>query len=149
MTSKELLNQSGQHMTSSDDDAGFVALLSAYRSTGGLVRGEDVAGHLTRQGGDGYVHLARLIVAGDVLHIRWSGHVWLPLFQFNRPALDVRPDVLKVLSELRTVMDACELMLWFVTPNAWMGGRKPVEMVNVSPCELYGAARADRFISRG
>lgn len=149
MTAKELLEQAGRPVALFADDAVFVSLLSAYRTTGGLVRGEDVAQHMTRQGNDGYIALARLIVAGDVLHFRWAGTVWLPLFQFNRPALDVRSEVSKVLSELRTVMDACELTLWFVTPNAWMGRPKPIEMVSSSPVELYSAVRADRFISRG
>lgn len=149
MSTIQLRQRQARFGSSLSDDAAFVSLLAAYRATGGLVRGEDVAEYLCRQGGDGFGALARRIAASEVVHFRWESIIWLPLFQFERPTLSVRPEVQDVLAELRSVLDNREVTLWFVTPNAWIEGRRPVDLVKSGSFELHCAARADRFVATG
>ena len=82
------------------NDQGFVALQAAYRPSGGLARGAELAGRLQHRRVGGYVSLARLVVNRQVFSFTWHNDYWLPLFQFDADDLSLQPAVQDVLAEL-------------------------------------------------
>lgn len=129
--------------------AGFAALLGAYRSSGGTARGDDLARLLAEHHRGDYVSLARLIVAGEVFGFQWRQTLWIPMFQFDSRDLCVKPASRQLLAALTPDFSGWALAAWFANRNAWLDGRRPVDLVD---CELPGAlnaARADRFIAAG
>jgi hypothetical protein len=36
-----------------------------------------------------------------------------------------------------------------VQPNVWIEGARPIELIDERPCDVLGAAWADRFIAAG
>jgi hypothetical protein len=121
----------------------------AYRATGGIARGEDLARWLEdRQLGD-FVTLARLIVSGVVFSFEWQDAFWIPMFQFDRHDLSVRPGPQRVLAELAADFDGWSLAVWFAEPNSWLADRRPVDLLESNLDAVLQAARADRFIAAG
>jgi hypothetical protein len=130
-------------------DRQFVAMLAAYRATGGVARGDDLALVLEhRQQGD-FVSLARRIVAGDIFSFSWSGTCWVPMFQLEPRDLTLKRGPRQVLAELGDVLDGWSLAVWFAWPNAWLNGSTPVELIDSHPADVVQAARADRFVATG
>jgi hypothetical protein len=130
-------------------DLEFVALRAAYRTSGGVARGDDLARTLwDRQGGD-YVSLARLIVAREIFCFRWGDSFWLPMFQFERGELSIKPGLGQVLGELTGAFDGWNLAVWFAQSNAWLHGARPVDLLDSDLPAVREAARADRFVVNG
>ena len=129
--------------------AHFNALRAAYRPSGGLARGDDLARLLEDlQQGD-FVSLARLIVGREVFGFRWHEELWIPMFQFELRDLSTRTAHRPVLAELAPVFDQWSLADWFSRPNAWLCDRSPVSMLGSNLSAVLDAARADRFIANG
>jgi hypothetical protein len=129
--------------------AHFSALRAAYRPSGGLARGDDLARLLEDwQQGD-FVSLARLIVGRDVFGFKWREELWIPMFQFELRDLSTRTAHRPVLAELAPVFDGWSLAEWFSRPNAWLCDRSPVAMLSSNLSAVLDAARADRFIANG
>jgi hypothetical protein len=130
-------------------DRDFVAMQLAYRPTGGLLRGDDLALVLRdRQRGD-YVSLARLIVSGEIFSFEWHDTFWIPMFQFELKSLDLKPGPRQVLGELSADFDGWSLAVWFAHPNSWLNERRPVDLVDTDLASVLRAARADRYIAVG
>jgi hypothetical protein len=135
--------------TESERDTEFLSMLDAYRPTGGLVRGDDLADlQISRHSGD-HASLARAIVAGEILCFDWNRTIWVPAFQLDRGDFTARREIGNVLAELSGTFDGMSAALWFVAPNAWLRGRAPVELFGVDIDEVLDAARAERFIANG
>lgn len=129
--------------------AGFAALLGAYRSSGGSTRGDDLARLLEdRQRSDG-VSLARLIECGAAFGFEWRETLWIPMFQFDSRDLAVKSGVRQALVELSADFDGWELAAWFASGNTWLGGHRPVDLMESDLPAVLGAARADRFVAAG
>ena len=122
---------------------------AAYRPIGGIASGDDLALLLRPSSEQPISRLARWIVARHVVSFHCGGTTWLPLFQFERAPMRVRPDVQAVIREISDVFDDWELAAWFALPNAWLKSRTPVEALLVHPSAVREAARADRFIAHG
>lgn len=116
-------------------DTVFLALLCAFRASGGMAREPDL---LERQ--------PRLQAA---LRVRWDGSDWLPLFQLMPSTLAERPEVLRVIDELRPALDLGAVIAWFAEPNAWLKGERPVDMLDENLEAVLAAARGDRFVAAG
>ncbi len=130
-------------------DHAFVALRAAYRASGGIVRGDDLARTFwDHQRGD-YVSLARLIVAREIFSFRWNESYWIPMFQFERGEPAVKPGLSQVLAELVDVFDGWRLAAWFAQPSAWLNGQRPVDLLDSDLSGVRAAARVDRFIATG
>ena len=129
-------------------DAAFVDLVRAFRSTGGLATGEEIAARMQRVGAGGGTTLARRIARSDVLAFPWNGQYWLPWFQFDPVTQQVRPVVTAILAELSGVLDGWDLTQWFVEPDPVLGGRSPLQMID-HPAAVLPAARFARFVARG
>lgn len=135
-----------RHQTVCTDTA-FVALLDAYRASGGLAPAEELLVSSRARSGPDVSMLARWIVARQVISFGWQARTWLPLFQFNSVDMAPRRELAPVLAELSAVYDECELTTWFVTPNASLDGRSPVQVFATSAAEVERAARIDRFVA--
>jgi hypothetical protein len=127
----------------------FAAMRTAYRPTGGVARGEDLAGWMAvRQRGD-YACLARLIVSGEVFSFEWNDSFWVPMFQFDPVDLTIQPGPRQVVNEMHGDCDGWTLAVWFAEPNGWLNDRAPVDLVATDLPAVLNAARADRFVETG
>jgi hypothetical protein len=130
-------------------DAAFVALLNAYRSTGGLLRGDDLADLLIARGSGDHATLARSIVSGEILCFDWNHTLWVPAFQLDPDSLAAATASRRVLAELSSAFDGWSAAHWFVTPNAWLRECTPIELLGTQLDAVLDAARADSFIAKG
>jgi hypothetical protein len=137
-----------EHPLELDADRGFVTLLRLCKPHGGLGRGDEVAERFVDCGHDLSL-LARWIVERRVLCVEWRSELWLPWCQFQPGTMTLKPAVQGVLAELGKVFDAWQLSRWFAEPNAWLGDRAPMALIDSAPDEVLGAARADRFVALG
>jgi hypothetical protein len=74
----------------------FDALRAAYRQSGGTASGDHFALMLRRYLEQPLSQLARWIVGREVVSFEYLGTTWLPLFQFDRAVMSVRPEVTAV-----------------------------------------------------
>lgn len=121
----------------------------AYRRSGGLARGEELARLLEDQRRGDFVSLAKLIAAGEVLAFEWRDAHWIPMFQFDLGDLSIKPAPRRVLAELSKAFDGWSLAAWFVEPSSWLNRQRPVDLLESDPSAVLEAARADRFIATG
>ena len=132
-------------------DRDFAALREAYRATGGIARGDDLARMLNDRHSGDFVSLAMLILAREVFAFQWQQTFWVPMFQFELRDLSVKSNANahQVLSELVDQFDGWALAVWFAQPNPWLHGARPVDLLNSNLAEVLEAARTDRFIAAG
>lgn len=127
----------------------FALMHLAYGRAGGLRAGDDLAGLWRGKCAQPVSRLARWIVEGSVVSFSHGGATWVPLFQFDPTGLVVRPAVRAALHELAGVFEDWELAWWFVAANDWLAGQSPLDLLDIEPAAVCGAARADRYIARG
>lgn len=72
-----------------------------------------------------------------VFAFRHDGHFFFPAFQFFSGA--PKPLIRRLLLLVQPV-NGWHAMFWFVSANSWLGGRAPVELLDVSPDEVIQAA---------
>lgn len=130
---------------------------AAFSGSGGLVSGDDLAELIRRRcevvgwlpSFQPVSLVARWIVTRAVVSLDCPWGPMFPLFQFDLPTASVVGAMAPLLAELRPVFDDVELALWFVTPNDWLGGTRPVVAMHHSLPKVLQAARADRFVASG
>ena len=134
-----------------DDPAGaqHIMMVDAYRRTGGLVSGAEVELLLRRHATQPLSLLARWIVTRRLVSYPWQSDILVPLFQFDRRDMSLRPETVQVVAELADTFDDWELAAWFAQPNSWLQDAAPVEVIDVDQPAVLQAARADRFVARG
>ena len=126
----------------------FAALGAALVRHGGLVPADRLCGLLRAHWDQPLSRIARWVVRREVVSVSWRTQVWLPMFQFERPSLDVRPAVSEAVAALRQVYDDWELAEWFVRPHDLLARRVPAVEVACDPGAVKEAARRDRFVNR-
>lgn len=136
-------------MTSHLDVTSFDAMIGAYQTSGGTARADDFALLLEQKQKGNFVSVAKRIVSRDIFSFEWQNDFWIPMFQFNADDLSIRQEARRVVHELSYVLDNWTLSLWFTEPNAWLKGRRPVDMLERQFSEVLNAARADRFVATG
>lgn len=136
-------------MTNAFDVHGFDAMVDIYKTCGGTARADDLALLLQERKAGDFVSVARQIVSRDIFSFEWQNHFWVPMFQFNRHDMSVKQEVRRVAHELAAVLDNWTLSQWFTEPNAWLKGRRPVDMIDREFSKVLDAARADRFVAAG
>jgi len=130
-------------------DRNFVTMLRAFRETGGLLRGDEVADLLVQKGTGDVSRLARWIVTRQVLSFEWRGELWIPMFQFNRRDMGLKNETRHIAGELAPAFDNWALALWFATPNTWLGDRLPAVAIDDDFSAVLQAARTDRYVAMG
>jgi hypothetical protein len=128
---------------------GFVAMLTAYRATGGAARGDDLARLLEDCRLGSVASLARLVVSGTVFGFEWRHTFWVPMFQFNLRDLSIKPGPAEVVEALGADFDGWALAAWFARPNSWLNDAMPVDLLESDLPAVLEAARADRFVAAG
>lgn len=128
---------------------GFIALMSAYRPSGGTSRGDDLSYHLADAEPGYLTQLARQIVSGEILNFHWRQSFWVPLFQFEPGTSQVKAGVAQVMKELKTAFDSWETAVWFVQPHPLLDGARPLALLDAQPRQVKNAARNDRFVAMG
>jgi hypothetical protein len=127
----------------------LMLMVRAFRANGGVVTGDQLS-HLCRSLLQQPIStIARWIVGRHVVCFDWNCQPMLPLFQIELTSMRLRPSVAEVVQELAGTFDDWDLALWFATPNAWLDGRAPVQVILSDPCAVLDTARADRFIAAG
>ena len=132
-------------------DQEFAVLRTAYRASGGIARGDDLARLLDEHHSGDFVSLAMSILEAEVFAFQWRQTFWVPMFQFDLRDLSVKPNhnARRVLTELAGEFDGWALALWFAEPNHGLHGARPVDVLNAKLPDVLQAARSDRFIAAG
>jgi hypothetical protein len=131
------------------EDRQFLEMDQIYGLHGGLDSGNAVAGRMRHHWEQPISTLAKWIVGREVVSFVWQSRIQVPMFQFTHADMRVRRVVRAVLGELREVFDDWEIAEWFVHPNVFLRGERPVRLVDIDEAGLLQAARADRFEARG
>lgn len=126
-------------------DTLFMELLAAYRRSGGLARGSEVAALAAGKRPGGTEWLEHCCVHRLLVSVRWNATQWVPLFQFKRSDMSLRVEVLRACAELRGVMDDCELAVWFVRPQCGLHHCSPLDLLDAEPDLVVDAARREHF----
>lgn len=137
----------GRVVLPSDRDQ--AAMQAAYRPTGGLASGDELARLIQDHRCGELLTLAGLVGAGDIFGFDWHGTFRVPMFQFDLHDLSIRPQLRPVLELLAPVFDGLALAVWFAQPNCWLGGRRPVELLVDDLPAVLQAAATDRHIATG
>ena len=131
------------------NSAGVASLLAAFRTSGGVVRGDELAMMLEdRKVGD-LPSLGRAMATGEICSFQWRSAFWIPMFQFDLDKLTVKHGPNKIMRELEGVFDGWMLAAWFAQPNSWLSGRRPVDLLGSNLPAVFEAARADRYVAVG
>ncbi len=130
-------------------DAQFIDMLASFRGCGGVARTDEALAWLDGEVEQGLSKLARWIAQRQVVSFEWQAQTWLPLFQFDRRDMSIRPELAPIVGELRGVLDASELATWFSRPNSTLEGLSPAEAFQDDPISVLQAARTDRFAIEG
>lgn len=132
------------HADDAERDRQFVSMLRAFRETGGLARGDEVADLLTHRGAGDVSRLARWIVTRQVISFDWRGELWVPLFQFELGPMALRNETRHLSAELAPALDGWGVALWFSEPHEDLDGCAPADVVAGAFDEVLSAARATR-----
>lgn len=126
------------------DGLGFVGLLHAFFDTGGTLDSAALDRLLKACWRGQAEGLSGLLASRQVFGFEWRDALWIPMFQFNSDDLSVRPGSQRVRDELPVLWSGWNQACWFASPNVWLGGRTPVEMIDAAPQDIEGAARSWR-----
>jgi hypothetical protein len=129
--------------------AGVTTMLAAFRATGGLVTGNELALMLKDLKMGDITSLGRAMASREICSFQWRSAFWIPMFQFDLDNLSFKHGLRKIFPELTPVFDEWMLAVWFVQPNTWLDGSKPVDLLASDFAAVYEAARADRYLSIG
>ena len=130
-------------------DDGFIALCTAYRGSGGIARGTDLAHWMAGRGEGDSRALAALIVGSQAFSFDWHGTFWVPMFQFSPLQPAWGPGARLVLAELAQVLDGWQLAAWFVRGNTWLDDQRPLDLLTDQRARVLAAARTDRYVITG
>jgi hypothetical protein len=130
-------------------DRRCATMADAYARSGGLCLDIDVEGLLRMHTSQPLSVLARWIVERRLVMFVCEAQRWIPLFQFDRADMSLRPHVQRVVAELDSAFDEPKLAQWFAWPNSSLNGRAPVEIIERDPTTVLAAARIDRLAANG
>lgn len=128
-----------------ENDHAFVGMLEAYRSSGGLARAQEVFTLFKNRSALDVATLAHWMARRSVLSIEWHSEVWLPLFQFERHCMGIKPALEPVLAALNPVFTPWELAHWCAQPHQWLDGCSPADTLDADAAQVLRAACAQRF----
>ena len=109
---------------------GFIALLEAFRATGGTAPGEFVGRLLEERQFGNAVSLVKLIYTGQAFGFEWRDSLWMPMFQFDANDLVLKASAQRVRADLPSLWSGWNVATWFATPNVQLGGHTPVDALD-------------------
>jgi hypothetical protein len=135
--------RSSEAVSSQPSGRGFVALLEAFRASGGTVPGEIMGRLLEAHRSGDAVSLARRVHSGQVFGFEWRGNLWIPMFQFEPDDLSVRSGPQQVRAALPEGCEGWALAAWFARPSAALLDERPVDVMGVNLAAVVEAARCE------
>jgi len=121
---------------------GFIALLEAFRATGGTAPGE-IVGRLLGEHKVGHaVSLAKLICTGQAFGFEWRACLWIPMFQFDVDDLTLQAGAQRARAELPSLWSGWALASWFAAANERLDGLSPADMLDSNLDAVLRAARS-------
>ena len=133
--------------TSMPDGSQFIALLQAFRSTGGTTTEKVVSGLLSEHRYAGNDSLNSLIGAGQVFGFVWRRDLWIPMFQFDTDLLSIKPAVQEVRASLPASWSGWTTASWFAHPQDALCGGRPVDLLDDDLEALIAAAAASAAVA--
>ena len=121
---------------------GFIALLEAYRATGGMAPANFLLRSLQEHQRGDIGQLARLIVERRIFVLSWRGDSWIPMFQFEGHDLSCKTAPALVRAELTGLDSGWAIANWFAQPNARLDGRRPVNALDSDLAAVLDVARS-------
>jgi hypothetical protein len=131
-------------LETSPSSRGFLALLTAFSTSGGTTRGDILAQLLQEHRANGRLSLARMLVSGQVFSFPWRNHIWLPMFQFSPEDLSPKPGPRAVRAVLEPFLQGWSLAAWFGEPHAHLNGQRPVDLLDTQLDAVLDAAHSPR-----
>ena len=120
---------------------GFIALLEAFRSTGGTAPGEIVERLLEEHRVGNALSLAKLIHTGQVFGFAWRTCLWIPMFQFDAYDLAPKSSAQRVRSALPRLWSGWTVASWFAAANARLDGHSPADSLDADLGAVVRAAQ--------
>lgn len=117
---------------------------AAYRATGGVACGDDLARLAGVCAHVDLALLARRVVAGGVFGFDWRGSFWIPMFQFDLRDLSIRTGPRRVIEALAPAWDGWTMAAWFSRQNARLNERRPVDLLDSDLEAVVAAATRDQ-----
>ena len=127
----------------------FDNLICGFKTSGGTARGDDLALLLEDRKKVNFVTLARQLVSREIFSFEFQSHFWIPMLQFELTDMSVKQEFSRIVSELAAKLDSWTLARWFTEPNAWLGDKRPADIMEHQFSDVLAAARADRFVVSG
>ena len=121
---------------------GFIALLEAFRASGGTAPGEVVGRLLEEHQLGEAVSLAKLIHSGQAFGFEWRKSLWIPMFQFYARDLVLKASAQSVRAELPSLWSGWRVATWFGTPNEGLHGTRPADQLHPDPDAVLRAAQS-------
>jgi hypothetical protein len=128
-----------------ESDRAFIGMLESYRGSGGLARAQEVFTLFKSRNALDVETLAHWMAQRTVISLEWHADVWLPLFQFERQHMTVKPALEPVLAALNPVFTPWELAHWCAQPHRWLDQQSPADALDSDAAGVLRAACADRF----
>jgi hypothetical protein len=122
----------------------------AFAASGGLLTVGELA-----QGNDPHSrarfgHIARGIATREIIGFMWQSEPWVPMFQFDAGPRMLPRKALRPLFELLVPLyDPWEMANWFVRPNQWLTGHRPVDDCAGHLAAVLDVAHLEHFIATG
>jgi hypothetical protein len=88
---------------------------------------------------------SRWVSAGRVFAVETPAGRVFPAFQFVRG--DPRPVISRILAALKGQVRGWELLLWFTGSNGYLGGARPVDLLESDPDQVVAAAASQASLS--
>ena len=124
---------------------GFIALLEAFRSSGGTVPGATVARLLEEHQGGLAVSLAKRVFTRELFGFDWRANFWIPMFQFQFEDLVMKVEPQRVRAALPPQWSGWTVASWFASPNMQLDGRSPVDALDADFDAVLHAASSCEF----
>ena len=114
---------------------GFIALLEAFRATGGTAPA-DVLARLLEEYQLGracsltkLAQLVKLVHSGQVFGFEWRSSLWIPMFQFEAQDLALKAEAQEVRAALPQLWSGWAVASWFAGANAYLAQGRPVDVL--------------------
>jgi hypothetical protein len=124
------------------DGHGFIALLKAFRRSGGTVPSGIFGALFAQRQCAGAPRLQTLIERGEVLAFEWRADLWIPLFQFDADDFSIKASAREVRAELPVCWSAWRVATWFVQPQSCLGDCSPVDVLDQGKADVIRAAQS-------
>jgi hypothetical protein len=79
---------------------------------------------------------------GKIFAVQHGGTTGFPAFQFD-PSGRPRAVIADIITTLGSRSSEWELALWFLAETGWLGGRRPVDLLDSEPQTVFEAARQE------